>query len=102
MTLDREKLRQTLAELHAQLDETESLDAELAAQLRVVAAEIASKVDPQAAPPTSNAGDSDEPQTAETSTPERLEDAALQFEQSHPTIAGTVRQLIDMLAQMGI
>jgi hypothetical protein len=92
MTLDREKLQQTLAELHAQLDEAESLDADLADQLRAAAGDIERTLDKQ-----QPAGETDA-----ASTPEILEEAAVQFEQSHPTIAGTVRRLIDVLAQMGI
>lgn len=90
--VNREKLQQTLAELHSQLDEAESLDADLEAQLRAAAGRIERTLDKQPLP-----GPADMP-----STPEILEDAAVQFEQSHPTIAGTVRRLIDVLAQMGI
>jgi uncharacterized membrane protein len=98
MTLDREKLQQTLAELHSQLDEAESLDADLAAQLRTVAGEIEQTLEKQQA--AGPASDPSEP--APASAPELLEEAAVEFEQSHPTIAGTVRRLIDVLAQMGI
>lgn len=98
MTLDREKLQQTLAELHSQLDEAESLDADLAAQLRAVASEIEQTLEKrQAAGPATGSSETPPP-----STPELLEEAAVEFEQSHPTIAGTVRRLIDVLAQMGI
>jgi hypothetical protein len=92
MPLDREKLQQTLAELHAQLDEAESLDSDLEAQLRAAAGQIERTLYKQPVPGSADTA----------STPEILEDAAVQFEQSHPTIAGTVRRLIDVLAQMGI
>jgi len=98
MSLDREKLQQTLTELHAQLDEADSLDGELATQLRSVASEIERKLNKQPA----GEADPDRVPGDAANAPELLEDAAVQFEQSHPTIAGTVRQLIDMLAQMGI
>ena len=33
---------------------------------------------------------------------ERLEDAATEFELSHPTISGTITRLVDLLGRMGI
>jgi hypothetical protein len=100
MTLDREKLQQTLAELHAQLDEADSLDADLEAQLRDAASGIERALDKRHAGDLAESTEPDVQQPA--STPELLEEAAVQFEQEHPTLAGTVRRLIDMLAQMGI
>lgn len=101
MTLNREKLQQTLDELHAQLDEAESVDAELAAQLRSAAADITRTLEKQSA---EEAPEKAEEAASEDSTPspDMLEEAAVEFEQSHPTIAGTIRRVIDMLAQMGI
>jgi hypothetical protein len=34
--------------------------------------------------------------------PDRLERVAVQFEADHPKLAGSVRQLVDLLAEVGI
>lgn len=96
MTVDPEKLRQTLAQLHEQLDAATTLDPEAAAQLRAAAEEIDAALARQGDVPTEYADD-DEPTLAD-----RLTDAEQQFATEHPTISTTLQRLVDMLAQMGI
>jgi len=87
--IDADRLRSTLNRLKTQLEHA-SLDAETAARLKEAIKEIESAVASGARP----AGDA--------SLTNRLSEAALDFEASHPTLAGTVGSVIDALASMGI
>jgi hypothetical protein len=42
------------------------------------------------------------PPAGATSLPERLENVAVQFEADHPTLAQSVRRLIDLLGKAGL
>ena len=89
---DSEKLRDTLDLLHEQLADAEGdIDADVAAKLLETTGDIAMVLDRQS-------GAEHEP----TSIAERLREAARHFEVSHPTLSGTIGQLADILAQMGI
>jgi hypothetical protein len=91
MTADSEKLHETLDQLHRQLDQAEHLDPELVAELKETMEEIQATLQKQ-----------DREADGEQGLVDRLNDSALSFQKSHPTIAGTVQRVIDMLAQMGI
>ena len=88
-----EQLQATLDQLHAQLEALgPDIDAGVRGRLKETVQEL------QAA-------------LGERETPSRpegmalhggLREAAIHFEQSHPTLAKTVERLIDVLAQMGI
>ncbi len=88
---DREQLRETLELLHQQLGEAKDVDADMAAKLSGAIDDIATVLDEKS--------DADyEP----ASLGERLGEATRHFEQSHPTLSGTIGRLADILAQMGI
>jgi len=88
---DREQLRETLDLLHRQLGEAEDVDAAAAAKLTGAIDDIVAVLDKKSDAPY-------EP----SSLGERLGEATRHFEQSHPTLSGTIGRLADILAQMGI
>jgi Domain of unknown function (DUF4404) len=91
MSDQRNRLRQTLAQLEAQLENADTLDPAVAERSRALVADIRRSLE------------SGEPQPAQAaSLTRRLGEAALEFEASHPTLAGTVGSVIDALGQMGI
>jgi Domain of unknown function (DUF4404) len=87
----REALRETLARLHAELDGAEPIDAALRADLERTLAEIREVVERERA-------------AAEDVQPlgERLEELALRFEQSHPTLTQALGGVVRALGTMGI
>lgn len=86
-----DKLHQTLDQLHEQLDEAERLDPQTAAQLKKTIGDIRTTLQEKGLEAE-----------AHSTLSQRLSDAAIHFEESHPTISGTLERLVDMLAQMGI
>ena len=91
MTSDREQLQLALKQLRAQLQEVQSLDPEVAERLRSTVDQIDAAL---AGKPR--------PSAEESSLADRLSDAALDFEASHPTLSGTLGSVIDALSRMGI
>ncbi|MGE0756010.1 MAG: DUF4404 family protein [Pirellulaceae bacterium] len=87
-----EKLRATLQELESELATLNSLDDETRTALETVLQEISDTLGKRA--PT-------EPAQHGTLA-SRLQDAAEEFETSHPTLFGIVTRTIDALGQMGI
>lgn len=92
---DHEKLRETLDQLRSQLDELRRRDPAVADQLAATIDE-AQAVLSGIAP---NAGESAAPQG---SLVDRLKDAVLEYEASHPSLAGNLGGIIDALGRMGI
>jgi hypothetical protein len=88
-----DKLKTTLGDLHAELRSLEQLDPETRRLLEEAAADIGRLV-----------GGSQESGRAEShaSIIDRLTNAARDFEESHPTLAGTVGSVIDALGRIGI
>lgn len=91
MADDRDQLQQTLDQLHEQLQAAQHLDAEVAGHLKQTIAEIDIALKKRGLDTRSR-----------HSFLERLGDASRHFEESHPTLAGTLSRLVDILAQMGI
>lgn len=87
-----EKLRSTLHELESELSSLDTLDDETRAALEAVLNEISHKLNK-----SGPAG-----LQREDSLVARLQDAAEDFETSHPTLFGIVSRTIDALGQMGI
>ena len=85
----KEKLRETLEELEAELQSLESLDPETRDMLAEAAADIQAAL---------HKDDAAEHHTIS----ERLRDTVQEFEADHPTLAGVLNRLIDGLGQMGI
>ncbi len=88
---DSEQLRETLDLLHRQLDEAKDIDTDVAVKLTGAIGDIVAVLDKQT-----------DAEYEPESLGERLGEAARHFEQSHPTLSGTIGRLADILAQMGI
>jgi len=86
-----EHLRETLAELHAELESVESSDEETAARLREAMDEIQALLDKQ-----------DAAALGEATLGDRLAESARGFEQSHPALAHLVGNILDALGRIGI
>lgn len=80
------KLRATLAELEAELEEMDELDDESRALLRHAHDEIEERL--------SGGGDSDQPM-------ERLREALAVFEARYPKLTHALNQMAETLAEMG-
>jgi hypothetical protein len=91
---DPEKLRETLDQLRSQLDELRRRDPAVADQL-------AATIDEAQAVLTGKSPG--EQETApQGSIVDRLKDAVLEYEASHPSLAGNLGGIIDALGRMGI
>jgi hypothetical protein len=91
MTEQIEKLKSTVAELEDELRSIDSVDAETRAVLEQAVLDILAALN-KAAPG----------ERAPQSLVDRLQSAAQEFEESHPTVSGIVSRLVDGLGQMGI
>ena len=101
MVPENENLVETLNQLRQQLSAARQLDPEVAARLRETMADIQQALDqPDAS--TTAADETEDDGDDEPALTDRLQEAALHFEESHPTIAHTLSRLIDGLGQMGI
>jgi len=89
-----EKLRTTLADLHQQLAEAGSLDAESRALLQGALREILDALESS----SSGAG----LRAQSSSVIERLRDVGRRVEGEHPKLAAVVERLLDTLASLGI
>lgn len=85
-----EKLRATLTELESELQNLDSVDEATREQLADAAAEIAAAL---------RRGQRSE---ATTRAEDSLQGRLVEFEASHPQLAGIVTRLIDGLGQLGI
>jgi hypothetical protein len=91
MTDDLHKLRETLATLHAEVDAAETRNPEVRTLLVDALQQIADKLRAhEAGTPTEPAN------TGE------LAEVARQFEVEHPTVAATLRGVVESLSRMGI
>jgi hypothetical protein len=88
---DRTRLRQLIEELRSQLAGNEAVSPALQARLESALAEAEAGLAGESAGPI-----------ATGPTGRRLNELAIDFEVSHPTIAGTVSSLIDAIGRMGI
>ena len=89
--MPQRQLRETLARLHAELDDAGPIDAELRGDLERALAEIREIVEHRS------------PRGAESRPlPERLEALALRFEQSHPLLTEALGGVVRALGAMGI
>jgi len=86
------KLRGTLTQLEAELAALGTLDDATREQLADAAEEIAASLRRGGSPK----------QPTRSSDQESLQDRLVEFEASHPQLAGVVTRLLDGLAQLGI
>jgi hypothetical protein len=90
-----EKLRATVAELEAELEQADALDPESRARLEQVAKDISAAL--RRSDPTQGLK-LERPHTLG----EQLTDSVESFRAQYPTLAGVVQRLTDGLAQLGI
>ena len=88
--MEREALRETLARLHAELEQTGPIDSELRADLERALEEIHEVMEQAPRPET------------EHPLREQLEALALRFEQSHPLLTEALGGVVRALGAMGI
>jgi hypothetical protein len=89
--MDKDSLRERLTQLHAELSAAHHADPQAHRPLGEILPEIKRLTEQSAA-----AG------TADASLPQRLEQVAVQFEADHPSLAGSVRRIVDLLGEVGI
>jgi hypothetical protein len=102
--VDRESLQVLLARIHERLNEAGSVDAGSRELLTQVMGDIerALAQDSSAGAASATAGaTSADPGAAEANT-SRLEALAVRFEADHPSLAATLRRLVDLLGEVGI
>jgi hypothetical protein len=97
MADDREKLRSTIDQLHAELAAMDEVDEEVRSLLNSAVTDIHTALEKDDIPA---AGQADEPEDA--SIVGRLSEAARHYEDSHPTLSGILGSIIDTLSRMGI
>ena len=85
---DRESLQILLGKVHERLKEAGSVDAGSREQLKQVMGDIEQALDSAAGAPETNTS--------------RLEALAVRFEADHPSLAASLRRLVDLLAEVGI
>jgi hypothetical protein len=86
------RLRERLDELHKELEQTDSVDAEARQSLGRVLEEIQALLErPEGEAPESH-----------LSLSERLAEATQNFEESHPRLAEALGRVVDALANLGI
>ena len=108
-------LRATLARLHAELGRSPTVDAESRRLLAELSADIERVLGAPAATPVSSAvpvrpdpdpdpgsGTAPRPDPDAAGHEPRLEALAVRFEAQHPDLAGSLRQLVDLLGRAGI
>lgn len=91
-----EKLKQTLAELHAELSSARKVDPDTRQLLQEALADIQRSLAAAEAAPAESRTPADE------GIAERLQTATARFETSHPTLAGLIERLTDLLGAAGI
>jgi len=85
---DRESLQILLGKVHERLKEAGSVDAGSREQLKQVMGDIEKALEPSGGAPEANTS--------------RLEALAVRFEADHPSLAASLRRLVDLLAEVGI
>ncbi len=92
MPINSDQLRNRLKKLHADLQQTRSVDDES----RGLLASLRSDIEHLLSQPE------EEDQTGHRALRERLMIAVEQFEETHPTLVATMRGVTDMLSNIGI
>ena len=98
---DHKQLQQSLTRLHAELAAAPRIDPASRKLLREVLADIERVLQEPPAQAPKAAPRSTHRASASTSMP-RLEALAIEFDAEHPTLAGSLRQLVDLLGRAGL
>jgi hypothetical protein len=88
-----QKLSHALGELHEALQQAEALDPALERRSREVIEELQGLLQAESQPA---------PESPAHLVTGRLEELALEFELTHPTLADTINRVTNLLASMGI
>jgi Domain of unknown function (DUF4404) len=99
--VDRESLQVLLARIHERLNEAGSVDAGSREMLGQVMGDIERALAQGAPPSVSATADASAAGATEVNT-SRLEALAVRFEADHPSLAATLRRLVDLLGEVGI
>jgi len=106
--VDRESLQVLLARIHERLNEAGSVDAGSREMLGQVMSDIERAL-AQGTPPSGAIASSGAATPADASAAgateantSRLEALAVRFEADHPSLAATLRRLVDLLSEVGI
>src|SRR5262245_137089 len=91
-----EKLKQTLAELHAELRSARAVDPATRKMLQDALGDI------QSALAAAESSPSDTGPAPPRGMAERLQVSAAKFEATHPTLAGLIERLVDLMGAAGI
>jgi predicted nucleic acid-binding Zn-ribbon protein len=87
--MDEKTVRERLAKLHTELDDAHRENPAARDELSRILPEVKR---------LSETGI----ESSDAALPARLERVAVQFEADHPAIAGSVRRIVDLLAEVGI
>jgi hypothetical protein len=90
--MDKKQLSQTLEQLHAELEHTQSVDEETRESLRHIMSDIQGLLEESDQPPAHRS----------RSLNERLGQALLELEVSHPNLALRVERVVDAFNEVGI
>jgi hypothetical protein len=94
MPIDRDKLNATLNDLLSELSDVDQLDSDEENRLRTALAEIQTILEKKPSPLAATASRAGGPI-------ERLREAALRLEESHPALSTAIGNLAGVLGQMG-
>jgi hypothetical protein len=97
MTDDVQKLRETLATLHTEVDAAGTRDPDVRALLIAAVHQIATRLDAHESGQQAPASGQPAPGEAQD-----LAEVARHFEVEHPTVAATLRGILESLSRMGI
>jgi hypothetical protein len=90
--METQKLRKLLEQLHSELKETETVDESGSELLHILMNDIRNILDKSV----------EEQSRQSSSLINQLKQAIVYFEESHPTLALTMKKVIDTLSNMGI
>jgi hypothetical protein len=88
--MEKQRLLQTLEQLHKELSQTEHVDPETLAELETLTSEIRSALDQRSAK-----------SAAEVEPVSGLRDLLLRYEADHPQLSAAIGRVADALAAMG-
>ena len=101
MTDEAQRLRNAINELHQALQSAHGVDPDTRSLLARTVSEVREVLETQPGAAANNPDEMAE-RVGRLPVQRQLAKAAAEFEGSHPTLAGTVRSVIDALAQIGI
>ncbi len=99
MTDDSNRLTRAVNDLHEALQNSPNLNPEGRQLLEQVLTEVRNALQP---PPSDSDADQNQDEHQSISLRRQLAAAAMEFEGDHPALAGTLKSVIDALAQIGI